>query len=268
MATKSEARLKLPKLFQKLKISELKEELTKRGITNLKGIKPDLQKRLFEVIRISSTEINHMSRDEVVEELKSLERYRGLMKWSTDDLKKYLRHVYRDMETYISYQHRTTNFDVEKIDDHTVSRDVFDTMPLFKLQDKFGFKRTEIDRKQMYETCKQRIKDQKESRSQQKQLMVDPIKRHFFAEDSRSERLKLLPKEHFSGSKEKLLVLLNLNTDQRKMIHKFVEKHGLYSTSVGQDNPENKQRKTIGVSRSCDKNELRTELSKFETAGH
>ena len=271
----SRKRAYLYKPLNQYNVSDLKHELTKLGLST-KGKKKELFDRFFQCVRLLPYEIDTMDKSALQKEFELRRELKGLGKWDRDDLAHYLKYRNRSIHDFGNF-YSSTHIDNEKKEEEhykqlfsripQLTRDEFDKIPLFRIQDYFGSSRGS-HRNKLFKTYCEKLQEKAEEKAKDDKL-VEPIVNHFFENGDLSKRKRYLSGGSTSNSNsnsnsngsgdncensDKFVIFHDLPHCERYKIRTFAEENGLITVSLGEDDKEFK--KVIGVGRKCDNSEL------------
>eukprot|EP01083_Nonionella_stella_P079214 217155_1 len=220
--------MKLKKPLGDMTVSELCLEIRKRDENPHRTFerrlkKADLESILFDLIRLSPSQIHQMSREQTVYELKTHHVYEGRSMWSTTDLRQYLEYINSDVNSLENIHHNMSLLNVDN--EPKMTKDEFIKIPLFKLQSMYNFKASDTNRNQMYGKLKRKWTNQRK-RQQEVDKLLEPIINKFFIiqEDG-----TLCAKSHINADTDRVLLFRDLSRRDRKSIHQFSSENGLFS---------------------------------------
>ena len=266
-------RVHLYQPLNKYTVPELKQELKTLGLST-KGKKEELLHRFFDCVRLLPYEIDKMDKLELQNEFKIRSQFKGLSKWDRDELIHYLKYKNRSIHDFGRFHSVENYHNQEKEEKHykqlfsqtpQLTKDEFDKIPLFKLQDYFRFNRSETSKNKIYKQYCQEHQRKAEEKAKDDEFF-GPIINHFFQNGDLSKPKKYLTSSNSSnsndnsGNESKFVLYHDLASWDRSKIHRFAEENGLVTVSMGQDDEHFK--KVIGVGRESDRSELWSYVSK------
>merc|ERR1712228_897896 len=158
-------RIKLMKPWNKLTVSDLKKEIKKRNqaqkISNCN--KAELKSMLFSQMSLSDAQINKLKKNEIVNELKRCDKYKGMSSWNRSDLADYLKHIYSNLNAFDGVNNQ---YGADR--NHKISKEELHRMPLFKIHQIFGIESKQTNRNKIYKLLQKRWEAQRKYKEEPK----------------------------------------------------------------------------------------------------
>eukprot|EP01084_Bolivina_argentea_P272804 464564_1 len=213
----------------------LKKEINKRRRNNMAMSnlnKPELINFLFREIKLSPSDIDKLTDEEIINELKMNYMYDGKSSWNRKDMTDYLKHLHSSKHAFI-YGYSNTSDAYDNINTHEpIPKERFITIPLFKLQHiyyEYEFKGVAkcSNHNEMYNLLQAKWEEYAQIQRDIAQREMEEKERKLAKERNKQDLLQQIKKHFFVAGKTEVLVFRGLDEAVQTSVCEWAEQQGL-----------------------------------------